>query len=142
MQPNSPSLSDEQLAEIFGQIKTIAVVGASDDEAKPSHKIPIYLQRQGYRVIPVNPSDEEVLGERAYKSLEEIPDPVDAVDVFRPSNEAAGIARSAALIGAKVLWLQTGISSQEAADIASDAGMQIVMDACMGATHKRLGLGR
>ncbi|HVE76816.1 MAG TPA: CoA-binding protein [Actinomycetota bacterium] len=142
MQPNSPSLSDEEFAEIFGQIKTIAVVGASDDEAKPSHKIPLYLQRQGYRIIPVNPSDEEVLGEKAYKSLEEIPEPVDAVDVFRPSNEAAGIARSAALIGAKVLWLQSGISSQEAADIASDAGMQIVMDECMGATHKRLGLGR
>ena len=141
MAPKSPSFSDQEFAEILGQIKTIAVVGASDDEAKPSNKIPRYLQRQGYRIIPVNPRDEEVLGEKAYKSLEEIPEPVDAVDVFRPSDEAPGIARSAARVGAKGLWLQTGITSQEAADIASDAGMQIVMDECMGVTHKRLGLG-
>lgn len=114
------------------------MVGASTDESKPAHRIPTYLQSQGYRVIPVNPGSDEVLGEQAVDSLTEITEPVDVVDVFRPSEEAPDIAREAVAIGAKVLWLQEGIESEEAAAIAREGGLGVVMDTCMGATHRRL----
>jgi predicted CoA-binding protein len=99
------------------------------------------LQSQGYRIIPVSPKGGEILGEQVATSLAEIDGEVDVVDVFRPAEEAPGIAREAAAIGAKVLWLQSGIGSDEAAAIAQENGMQIVMDVCMGATHARLDLG-
>ncbi len=135
------SLTDEQLTKMYDSIKTIAVVGASSDEAKPSHKIPIYLQTQGYKIIPVNPREETLFGEKAYPSLLEIEESIDVVDVFRPAEETPDIARQAVEAGAKVLWLQTGIVSQEAEAIASEAGLDVVMGACLGSTHGRLGLG-
>jgi predicted CoA-binding protein len=135
-----PSLR-EQLLRIYAETKTIAVVGASTDPAKPAHQIPRYLQRQGYRILPVNPHGGELLGEPVARSLAEVDGPVDVVDVFRPAEEAPGIAREAVAIGAKVLWLQLGIESEEARRLAEAAGLTVVMDRCMGATHAELGLG-
>lgn len=133
--------SDDELRAIYADTRTIAVVGASGDPEKPGHTIPAYLQRQGFRIIPVSPKDGELFGERVYSSLAEIPEPVDLVDVFRPAAETPAIAAQAAAIGAKVLWLQAGIYSEEAAAIAKSEGLTVVMDMCMGATHERLGLG-
>jgi predicted CoA-binding protein len=133
--------SNDELRKIYADTKTIAVVGASNDESKAASSIPRYLQRQGYRIIPVNPRGGEILGERAYRSLTEIDVPVDVVDVFRPSEETPSIAREAVTIGAKVLWLQLGIESEEAERIAEEGGLTAIMNLCMGATHRRLGLG-
>lgn len=134
-------MDDDRLRKIYETTKTIAVVGASKDPTKPSHSIPLYLQGQGFKIIPVSPRGGEIFGEEAYVSLADIPDQVDAVDVFRPAEETPRIANEAAAIGAKVLWLQTGIRSDDAYEIAKAAGMEVVMDACMGRTHGRLGLG-
>jgi uncharacterized protein len=131
----------EQLARIFASISTIAVVGASGDPDKPAHRIPRYLQRQGYRIVPVNPRGGELFGEPVVRSLAEVGSPVDVVDVFRPSEETPQIAKEAAEIGAKVLWLQVGIESEEARRIAEAAGLTVVMDRCMGETHRELRLG-
>ena len=131
----------EQLARIFANTTTIAVVGASGDPAKPAHQIPRYLQRQGYRIIPVNPRGGELFGEPVARSLTKVDGPVDVVEVFRPSEETPEIAREAAEIGAKVLWLQLGIESEEARKIAESAGLTVVMNRCMGETHRQLGLG-
>lgn len=133
--------SDDDLRRIYAETSTIAVVGASTTLGKAAHRIPAYLRRQGYRIIPVNPTADEMLGERAYSSLGDVDVPVDVVDVFRPAEEAPGIAHEAVAIGARVLWLQQGIVSDEAAQIARDGGLEVVMDLCMGATHARLGLG-
>ena len=115
--------------------------GASADPSKPAHAIPRYLQRQGYRILPVNPRGGELLGEPVARSLAEIDGPVDVVEVFRPATEALRIARDAVEVGAKVLWLQLGIVSQEAREVAEAAGLTVVMDRCMGETHGELGLG-
>ena len=133
--------SDDELKQIYADTKTIAVVGASNDPKKAGHSIPAYLQTQGYKIIPVNPKGGEMLGETVRTSLADIDEPIDVVDVFRPSEETPQIAREAAAAGAKVLWLQTGIESEEAGQIARDGGLTVVMNACMGATHRRLGLG-
>jgi len=131
----------EKLLGIYANTKTIAVVGASADATKAGHRIPAYLQSQGYQIVPVNPRGGELFGERVYTSLAEIETPVDVVDVFRPAEEAPEIARQAVEIGAKVLWLQVGIISDEASEIAEAAGLTVIMDRCMGATHAELGLG-
>jgi predicted CoA-binding protein len=131
----------DRLARIFADTTTIAVVGASGDRAKPAHRIPRYLRRQGYRVIPVNPRGGELFGEPVARSLAEVNQPVDVVEVFRPSEETPEIAKEAAAIGAKVLWLQLGIESEEARRIAESAGLTVVMNRCMGETHAELGHG-
>jgi predicted CoA-binding protein len=131
----------ERLARIYAETRTIAVVGASQDPAKPAHKIPRYLQEQGYRILPVNPRGGELLGEPVARSLTEIDEPVDVVDVFRPAAEAPQVARDAVGVGAKVLWLQQGIVSDEARQVAEAAGLSVVMDRCLGDTHRELGLG-
>jgi predicted CoA-binding protein len=131
-------LSEDEYRRIYGEVKTIAVVGASENPAKAAHGIPAYLQREGYRIIPVNPRGGEMFGETVRTSLAEIGEPVDAVDVFRPAEETPEIARQAAAIGAKVLWLQEGIHSDEAQRIAEEAGMTFVSDTCMGHTHWNL----
>jgi uncharacterized protein len=128
-------LSEDEYRKIYGEVKTIAVVGASDNPAKAAHGIPSYLRREGYRIIPVNPKGGEMFGEQVRTSLEEIDVPVDVVDVFRPADETPEIARQAVKIGAKVLWLQEGIHSDEAQQIAEDAGLTFVSDTCMGHTH-------
>jgi uncharacterized protein len=134
-------LSVDELRQIYTETGTIAVVGASNDESKAANHIPTYLQSQGYRMVPVNPKGGEIFGERAYSSLRDVDVPVDVVEVFRPSEETPDIARDAVAIGAKVLWMQTGISSDEAAQIAEEGGLKVVMNRCMGVTHGQLGLG-
>ncbi|HEY5685776.1 MAG TPA: CoA-binding protein [Acidimicrobiia bacterium] len=136
---DAPSV--ETLRHIYETSKVIAVVGASMDPGKRAHIVPAYLREQGYRIIPVNPRYDELLGERCYASLEDIPEAVDVVDVFRPSDEAPAIARAAAAIGARVLWLQVGITSEEAARIAGEANMTFVSDMCMAVTHASHGFG-
>jgi uncharacterized protein len=131
----------ERLTRIYAETSTIAVVGASADPAKAAHTIPRYLQAQGYRILPVNPRGGELLGEPVARSLPEVQGPVDVVDVFRPAAETPQVARDAIRVGAKVLWLQLGIASEEAGQIAEAAGLTVIMDRCMGATHQELGLG-
>jgi uncharacterized protein len=131
----------EEMRQIYADAKTIAVVGASADGTKAAHNIPRYLQGQGYRIIPVNPRGGEILGEPARERLTDIEEPIDVVDVFRPSGETPDVARDAVKVGAKVLWLQAGISSEEADRIATEGGLKVVMDRCMGETHYQLRLG-
>lgn len=130
--------SDDELRSIYENTKTIAVVGASSDRSKPAHNIPAYLQSAGFRIIPVSPKGGELFGETVHTSLADIDEPVDVVDVFRPAEEAPKIAEEAAAIGAKVLWLQAGIWSDEAYALAKEKGLEVVMDMCMGVTHQRL----
>jgi uncharacterized protein len=141
--PPSPPEGElrELLLEIYARTKAIAVVGASTDESKPAHEIPRYLQSQGYRIVPVNPRGGEILGEPVASSLDDVDEPADVVDVFRPADEAPAIAEQAIEIGARVLWLQLGIASAEARRSAEAAGLTVVMNRCMGATHGELGLG-
>ena len=131
----------EQLLRIYAESRTIAVVGASADEMKAAHRIPRYLQAQRYRIVPINLRGGQLFGERVFHSLAEVDVPIDVVDVFRPAGEAPEIARQAIAIGAKVLWLQLGIVSEEARQMAEAAGLTVVMNRCMGATHGLLGLG-
>lgn len=131
----------DEIRRIYAESRVIAVVGASPDPSKRAHVVPSYLQDVGYRIVPVNPHREEVLGEPSYPTLIDIPEPVDVVEVFRPGDEAPEIAQQAAAIGANVLWLQLGIVSEEAARIAQDAGMTFVSDLCMGAVHAVLEIG-
>ena len=130
--------SDEELKQILTDATTIAMVGASSNPDKASYGIMQKLQKAGYRVIPVNPRETEILGERSYPSLVDVPERIDIVDVFRRAEDAPGIADEAATIGAKVLWLQSGISSEEAAERATRGGLATVMDTCIGATHSLL----
>jgi len=130
--------SDEELKKILTDATTIAIVGASSNPAKASHRIMQKLQHAGYRVIPVNPTESEILGARSYPSLVDVPERIDIVDVFRRAEDAPGIADEAATIGAKVLWLQSGISSEAAAERAAKGGLVTVMNSCIGATHSFL----
>ena len=130
----------EELRQILEMTHTIAVVGLSDKPDRPSNRIPAYLQSQSYRIIPVNPKLSEALGEKAYPSLREIPVPVDVVQIFRRSEEVSPIVEDAITIGAKVIWMQPGIINEDAAAWAEAAGLDTVMDTCMGATHQLLRL--
>jgi predicted CoA-binding protein len=123
---------------ILKESKTIAVVGLSPKPGRDSHEVAKYLQQQGYRIIPVNPAAERILGERSYPDLKSVPEPVDLVDVFRRPEETPLIARDAVAIGAKALWLQIGIVSDEAAGIARRGGLDVVMDRCSMVEHRRL----
>jgi predicted CoA-binding protein len=132
--------SDEELRSILGSARTIAVVGLSSKSSRPSHEVAAYLQGKGYRIVPVNPNETEVLGERAYPSLQEIPSDVhvDVVDVFRRAEETPPIARDAVRAGARVLWLQEGIWNDEAARIAMEGGLEVIMGVCMRHVRERL----
>jgi predicted CoA-binding protein len=124
--------------EILRAARTIAVVGASPDPSRTSHGVMRYLQSVGYRCIPVNPNADEVLGERCYPSLANLPEPVDLVDVFRRAEYCADVAREAAAIRAPALWLQLGLRSADARHVAEEAGMEYVEDACTAVVHRRL----
>jgi uncharacterized protein len=130
--------SDQHLKQILTDATTIAIVGASSNPDKPSYGIMQKLQQAGYRVIPVNPRETDILGERSYPSLLDVPEPIDIVDVFRRAEDTPGIADEASTIGAKTLWLQSGISNEAAAERAANGGLTVVMDACIGATHSLL----
>jgi len=126
--------SDPELKQLLSDATTIAIVGASSNPDKESYGIMQKLQRSGYRVIPVNPHETEILGERSYPSLVDVPERIDIVDVFRRAEDTPGIADEAVTIGAKALWLQTGIVSEDAAARATAGGLTVVMDRCIGAT--------
>ena len=136
MAPQNPS--DEELRQLLTDATTIAIVGASSNPEKESYGIMRKLQKAGYRVIPVNPRETEILGERSYPSLLDVPERIDIVDVFRRAEDAPGIADEAVTIGAKALWLQSGIANEDAAARATTGGLMAVMDTCIGATHTLL----
>ncbi len=133
-------MDDRTIREVLEEAQVIAVVGLSPNPARPSHRVAAYLKEQGYRIIPVRPNVKEVLGERAYPSLEEIPPEirVDVVDVFRRPEEVLPIAEAAVALGAKVLWLQEGVVNPQAAEKAQSAGLKVIMDRCMLKEHRRL----
>ena len=132
--------SDEQLEQLLTTATTIAVVGASSNPDKASYGIMRKLQSAGYKVVPVNPRETAVLGERAYPSLADVPEAIDIVGVFRRPEDTPGIADEAVAAHAKALWLQSGIANEEAAARAKAGGLMVVMDACIGATHALLGI--
>ncbi|XVV12154.1 CoA-binding protein [Actinoplanes sp. CA-131856] len=117
--------------EILAGANVIAVVGASRDPWKPSHSVPLQMQRHGWRIIPVNPYADEIFGVKAFRSLADIDEPVDLVDVFRPSYDAVDVVRQAVAIKAPAVWLQSGIASAEARRIAEEAGIDYVEDRCL-----------
>jgi predicted CoA-binding protein len=127
----------DPLAEILRSAKTIAVVGLSANPARPSHEVAEYLQRVGYRIIPVNPRETEVLGEKAYARLEDVPEKVDIVDIFRRAEEVGPVVESAIGIGAKVVWMQLGIEEGAAAERARGKGLVVIEDACLLVEDKR-----
>ncbi len=126
------------LYKILTEAKTIAVVGASKNPEKDAHRIPKYLQEHGYRIIPVNPTADMILGERAYKSLSDVRESYDVVDIFRPSEDVPPIVDEAIRGPAKVIWMQQGIRNEEAASKAEAAGKIVVQDACMMVAHRSL----
>jgi len=130
--------SDEVLTRILTEATTIAMLGASANPEKPSHGIMKQLLAAGYRVIPVNPKEPEVLGQKAYAQLGDIKERVDIVDVFRRSEDTPQIADEAIALGAKTLWLQLGVSNEDAAARATAAGLNVIMNKCIGATHRAL----
>lgn len=137
-------MQDQEIADVLKQVKTIALVGASDNPGRPSYGVMAYLQAQGYQVTPVSPklAGQTLLGQPVYAKLEDIPYPVDMVDVFRNSQAAYGVAQEAIAMGAKVLWLQIGVINEQAAILASEAGVKVIMDRCPKIEIPRLGLER
>lgn len=131
-------MNDHEIKEIFEATKTIAVVGLSDNPSRPSHRVSAYMQRQGYRIIPVNPGIAEALGEKAYAGLKDIPEQVDMVDIFRQSEAVPPIVDDAIAIGAKTIWMQDGVMHEAAAQKARAAGIKVVMDDCVLRQHSRL----
>jgi len=136
----APELDEtmQALRDILLTVKTIAVVGLSNKPDRPSHHIPAYLQSQGYKIIPVNPTLTEALGERAYPDLRALPMPVDVVQIFRRSEEVPPIVEDAIAIHAPIVWMQPGVVNEDAAARAEAAGLVVVMDICMGVTHQYL----
>jgi uncharacterized protein len=134
------SPEERELRSLLGEAKVVAVVGISSKPWRPSHEVASYLQQHGYRIVPVNPNEQEVLGEQVYASLLDIPEEthVDVVDVFRRAEHTPEVARDAVAIGARVLWLQEGIVSDEAARIASDGGLEVIMGVCIMKVRERL----
>ena len=130
--------NDQTMKDILLATKTIASVGLSSNTEKESYWIVSYLKDQGYHTIPVNPTATEILGEKAYPDLESVPEKIDVVQVFRKPEDVMPVVEDAIKVGAKVVWMQEGIVNEQAAQKAREAGLQVVMDACMRATHRRL----
>ncbi|GKX51812.1 CoA-binding protein [Budvicia aquatica] len=135
-------MKNSEIQSILEQVKTIALVGASDKPARDSYIVMAYLLAQGYQVIPVSPklAGQTLLGQQVYASLKEIPVPIDMVDVFRNSEAAYGVAEEAIVIKAKVLWLQIGVINHQAEQLALEAGLKVIMDLCPKLEIKRLGM--
>lgn len=130
--------TDTDLKRLFETVRTIAVVGCSPRPERAGHYVARYLQELGYRIIPVNPGQTEILGEKCYASLRDIPEPVDMVDCFRRSEDIPPVVEDAIAIGAKFVWMQLGIINEEAAQRAMDAGIEVVMDRCPKIDYPRL----
>lgn len=129
-----------KMKQLLQETKTIAVVGLSNKPDRPSYGVTKYMQAHGYKIIPVNPSCSEILGEPCYPDLSSIPVPVDMVNVFRKSEDCLDVAHEAVKIGTKSLWLQMGVINQEALDYASSHGLTGIMDKCLMVEHRKLGL--
>ena len=134
------SNTDDVVEQILSKYDTITVVGASADPAKAAHTVPAHMQNHGWRIIPVNPKADQLFGEPVYRTLGEVPEQVGLVDVFRPSDQTPEIARQAVAAGATALWLQLGIASAEAREIAESAGLLYVEDRCLIIEQRRLGV--
>ena len=136
------SYPDDYLRGILESVRTIAVVGASPRRERPSHRVMAYLQRRGYRAMPVNPNavDDPINSEKVYTSLAEVPEPIDMVDVFRRPEAAGGVVDEAIAIGAKVVWMQLGVRDDAAAARAEARGLKVVMNRCPAIEIPRLGL--
>jgi predicted CoA-binding protein len=130
---------DDRIREILRVYKNVAVVGLSSEEDRPSYGVSRYLQKRGYKIIPVNPNETEILGEKVYPSLSDVPEKVEIVDVFRRPEFIPPIVDEAIKIGAKVIWLQEGVINHPAAIKASQQGVMVVMDKCMLKEHRKLG---
>lgn len=128
---------DELVEKILEETETIAVVGMSSRRSRAGYYVPAYLQRQGYRIIPVNPYEDEILGEKVYPELEAVPEPVDLVLLFRRSDQVPPHVEEAIAIGADAVWMQSGIVNEAAAARARAAGLDVVMDRCMMVEHRR-----
>lgn len=136
-----PINSDDGIREVLTSTKTIALVGASPNPQRASHSVMHYMLDQGYKVIPVNPNESEILGQKVYASLKDIKEPVDMVDIFRTSDAAGPLCDEAIQIGAKSVWLQLGVINEEGARRAEAAGLKVIMDRCPAIDMPRLGLG-
>ena len=126
------------VANLLRTSRTIAVVGLSSRKMRPSYGVSEYMQSAGYRIIPVNPGESEVLGEKAYASLEEVPEHIDIVDIFRRAEFVPSLVESAIRVGAGAIWMQEGVVHEDAAAAARKAGMDVVMDRCILKEHRRL----
>jgi uncharacterized protein len=130
-----PRDSAAEITEILRNYRVVAVVGLSTDPSRPSYRVAQYLQEHGYRVVPVNPGCQEVLGEKCYASLGDIPFPVEIVDIFRKKEAIPAIVEDAIVLGAKVVWMQQGLEEPGAARRAKEAGLRVVMDRCLKIEH-------
>lgn len=135
--PDGASVAPDPILEILKKYKTIAIVGLSSNPSRPSYGVAEYMQSRGYRIIPVNPNEREVLGEKSYARLEDVPEKIEFVDVFRRVAEVPAVAESAIRAGAKVLWMQLGIENAEAAERARAAGLIVIEDACVFVEHRK-----
>jgi predicted CoA-binding protein len=129
--------SRETISKILEDCRTIAVVGLSSNPGRASNGVAGYMKRQGYKVIPVNPNEQQVFGEKSYPTLTDVPDKIDLVDIFRRSEEAGKVVDEAIKVGAKAVWLQEGVIDHDAAKRAQDAGLLVVMDRCWLKDHVR-----
>ncbi len=125
------------ILELLKKFKTIAVVGLSSNPMRSSFGVTEYMQGEGYRIIPVNPNEREVLGEKSYAQLEDVPEKIEIVNIFRRAEEVAPVVESAIRIGAKVVWMQSGIENEKAAEKARAAGLAVIEDACILVEHRR-----
>ena len=131
------SHTDEEIKQIFS-LKNVAVIGMSKNQEKAAHYVPKYLSQNGYNIMPVNPTADEILDKKCYPSVEDIPEPIDIVDVFRPSDQVLPVVQQAIKKKPKVIWLQEGIHNAEAEELARKEGIQVVFNRCMLAEHQRL----
>jgi len=127
----------DPITEILKKYKTIAVVGLSSNPMRPSYGVTEYMQEVGYRIVPVNPNETEVLGEKSWARLEDVPEKIEIVDIFRRPEEVTAVVESAIRVGAKVIWMQLGVDDEAAAEKARSAGLVVVEDACILVEHKR-----
>ena len=135
--PDGAAGGGDPILEILKKYKTIAVVGLSSNPARPSYGVTEYMQSAGYRIIPVNPNETKVLGEKSYARLEDVPEKIEIVNIFRRAEEVAAVAESAIGVGAKVVWMQLGVENEVAAERARTAGLAVVEDSCILIEHRK-----
>jgi len=131
------SHTDDEIKQIFS-LKNVAVIGMSKNQEKAAHYVPKYLSQNGYNIMPVNPTADEILDKKCYPSVEDIPEPIDIVDVFRPSDQVLPVVQQAIKMKPKVIWLQEGIHNAEAEELARKEGIKVVFNRCMLSEHQRL----